>query len=115
MTMDVNVKQLKKNAFRQSKVRGETASRVRVPGGLVSAKSMARIVEIAEEFGQGEIFLTNRQGVEIPGIRLEDVPEVNKRLKAIIEDTQEAFAVIEYPRGDHKTKCPSLFSSVRTS
>ena len=87
MTMDVNVKQLKKNAFRQSKVRGETASRVRVPGGLVSAKSMARIVEIAEEFGQGEIFLTNRQGVEIPGIRLEDVPEVNKRLKAIIEDT----------------------------
>jgi len=77
MTMDVNVKQLKKNAFRQSKVRGETASRVRVPGGLVSAKSMARIVEIAEEFGQGEIFLTNRQGVEIPGIRLEDMPEVN--------------------------------------
>ena len=65
MTMDVNVKQLKKNAFRQSKVRGETASRVRVPGGLVSAKSMARIVEIAEEFGQGEIFLTNRQGVKI--------------------------------------------------
>lgn len=26
----------------------------------MSAKSMARIVEIAEEFGNGEIFLTNR-------------------------------------------------------
>lgn len=60
MIQDVNVKALKKNAFRYSKVRGETASRVRVPGGLVSAKSMARIVEIAEEFGNGEIFLTNR-------------------------------------------------------
>lgn len=88
MTMDVNVKRLKKNAFRQSKVRGETASRVRVPGGLVSAESMARIVEIAQEFGNGEIFLTNRQGVEIPGIRLEDMPQVNARLKAIIEDTR---------------------------
>ena len=88
MTMDVNVKRLKRNAFRQSKVRGETASRVRVPGGLVSARSMARIVGIAEEFGNGEIFLTNRQGVEIPGIRLEDMPQVNARLKAIIEDTR---------------------------
>ena len=45
MIQDVNVKALKKNAFRYSKVRGETASRVRVPGGLVSAKSMTRIVD----------------------------------------------------------------------
>lgn len=60
MIQGVNVKALKKNAFRYSKVRGETASRVRVPGGLVSAKSMARIVEIAEEFGNGEIFPNNR-------------------------------------------------------
>ena len=60
MIQDVNVKALKKNAFRYSKVRGETESRVRVPGGLVSAKSMARIVEIAEEFGNHEIFPNNR-------------------------------------------------------
>lgn len=60
MIQGVNVKALKKNAFRYGKVRGETASRVRVPGGLVSAKSMARIVEIAEEFGNGEIFPNNR-------------------------------------------------------
>ena len=88
MIQDVNVKALKKNAFRYSKVRGETASRVRVPGGLVSAKSMARIVEIAEEFGNGEIFLTNRQGVEIPGISLDDMPKVNALLQQVIEDTQ---------------------------
>ena len=31
--MDINVKKLKKNAFRVSKVRGETASRIRMPGG----------------------------------------------------------------------------------
>ena len=72
MIQDIDVKAMKKNAFRVSKERGMTASRVRVPGGLVSAKSMARIVEIAEEYGRGEIFLTNRQGVEIPGIHMED-------------------------------------------
>ena len=32
--LDVNVGKLKKNAFRYSKVRGETASRIRIPGGL---------------------------------------------------------------------------------
>ena len=43
MGMDVNLKKLKKNAFRYSKVRGETASRVRIPGGVIGAKSMLRI------------------------------------------------------------------------
>lgn len=88
MIQDVNVKALKKNAFPYSKVRGETASRIRIPCGLVSAKGMARIVEIAEEFGDGQIFLTNRQGVEIPGIKLENMPKVNEKLQAIIEDTK---------------------------
>ena len=87
MIQDVDVKAMKKNAFRVSKERGMTASRVRVPGGLVSARSMARIVEIAEEYGRGEIFLTNRQGVEIPGIHMEDMPKVNELLRSIIEDT----------------------------
>ena len=88
MIQDVDVKAMKKNAFRVSKERGMTASRVRVPGGLVSAKSMARIVEIAEEYGRGEIFLTNRQGVEIPGIHMEDMPKVNELLRSIIEETR---------------------------
>lgn len=88
MIQDIDVKAMKKNAFRVSKERGMAASRVRIPGGLVSAKSMARIVEIAEEYGRGEIFLTNRQGVEIPGIHMEDMPKVNEKLRAIIEDTK---------------------------
>ncbi|MBQ8930586.1 MAG: sulfite reductase subunit C [Oscillospiraceae bacterium] len=87
MGQDINVKKLKKNAFRYSKVRGETASRVRIPGGLVSAESMVRITQIAEKYGNGTIFVTNRQGVEIPGIRLEDMDAVNRELQLIIDDT----------------------------
>ncbi|HAE44231.1 MAG TPA: sulfite reductase subunit C, partial [Lachnospiraceae bacterium] len=45
MGIDVNLKKLKKNAFRYSKVRGETASRVRIPGGVISAKAMLRVTE----------------------------------------------------------------------
>ncbi|MCI6638797.1 MAG: sulfite reductase subunit C [Bilifractor sp.] len=85
MGYDCNVKKLKKNNFRQSKVRGEVASRVRVPGGRIDAASLAKVVEIAVKYGTGEVNLTNRQGFEIPGIPIEDVEEVNKALQSIIE------------------------------
>ena len=77
MAMDINVKKLKKNAFRVSKVRGETASRIRMPGGYIDAESMQRITEIAQKYGNGTIFITNRQGVEVPGISIENLDAVN--------------------------------------
>ena len=60
--LDINLGKLKKNAFRYSKVRGETASRIRIPGGVIDAKSLGRVVEIAEKYGNGQIDITNRQG-----------------------------------------------------
>jgi anaerobic sulfite reductase subunit C len=69
-TRDFNMKQLKKNAYRYSKVRGETASRVRCPGGEIDVESLQRVVDIAKKYGQGMVNLTNRQGFEIPGISL---------------------------------------------
>ncbi len=87
MARDINTKKLKKNAFRYSKVRGETASRIRIPGGVINAKSMAKIAEVAETYGNGTIFVTNRQGVELPGIALEDMPVVNKAIQSIIDDS----------------------------
>ena len=87
MARDINTKKLKKNAFRYSKVRGETASRIRIPGGVINAKSMAKIAEVAETYGNGTIFMTNRQGVELPGIALEDMPAVNKAIQSIIDDS----------------------------
>ncbi len=83
--LDVNLKKLKKNAYRVSKVRGETASRVRVPGGEIDTESLAKVIEIATKYGKGIVNITNRQGFEIPGIALEDVDEVNKALQSIID------------------------------
>lgn len=84
--MDVNTKAVKKHNFRVTKVRGETASRIRVPGGVINAVNLGRIQEIAEKYGNGTVFVTNRQGFEIPGISYEDIPEVTKLLQPIIED-----------------------------
>lgn len=83
--MDVNTKKLKKNAFRVTKERGLTASRVRVPGGHLDAKYLSMIQEIAETYGDGSVHMTVRQGFEIPGIRYEDMDKVNELLQPIIE------------------------------
>lgn len=83
--MDINTKKLKKNAFRVTKVRGITASRVRVPGGLINAEYLGKIQEIAEKYGNGTVHITTRQGFEIMGIKMKDIDKVNELLQPIIE------------------------------
>ena len=63
--MDINTKKLKKNAFRVSKVRGLTASRVRVPGGCCNADVMQQVVDIARKYGNGQIHVTTRQDLKL--------------------------------------------------
>lgn len=83
--MDINTKKLKKNAFRVTKRRGMTASRIRVPGGFLRAEYLGLIQEIADKYGDGTVHLTTRQGFEIPGIDMNDIEEVNILLQPIIE------------------------------
>ena len=84
MTMDINTRELKKNAFRVTKERGKTAIRIRVPGGHMEAKYFAVLQRVAEEYGNGSIHITIRQGFEIPGINIKNIPEVNKMLQPVI-------------------------------
>ena len=85
MSLDINTKKLKKNAFRVTKVRGIGASRIRVPGGYLNAKALGMIQDIAEQYGNGYVHVTSRQGFEIEGIRLEDMAAINEKLQPIIE------------------------------
>jgi anaerobic sulfite reductase subunit C len=83
--MDINTKLLKKNAFRVTKKRGMTASRVRVPGGHLEVIYLPLLQNIAETYGNGTVHITSRQGFEIPGIAFENMPQVNELLQPIIE------------------------------
>jgi anaerobic sulfite reductase subunit C len=83
--MDINTRELKKNAFRVTKERGKTAIRIRVPGGHMEAKYFAVLQRVAEEYGNGSIHITIRQGFEIPGINIKNIPEVNKMLQPGID------------------------------
>ncbi|MDO4976943.1 MAG: sulfite reductase subunit C [Eubacteriales bacterium] len=85
MSLDINTKKLKKNAFRVSKQRGIGASRIRVPGGYCDARVLGMVQDIAQEYGNGMVHITTRQGFEIEGIRLEDMEAINKKLQPIID------------------------------
>ncbi|MGL5258025.1 MAG: sulfite reductase subunit C [Proteocatella sp.] len=83
--MSINRKILIKNAYRITKVRDKTALRIRVPGGHLESKYFSIIQEIAELYGNGTVHITTRQGFEIPEISFNDIDEINKKIKPLLE------------------------------
>ncbi len=89
-----NTKTLIKNAFRVSKVRGESAIRLRVPGGHLQARYLTVVHELAEKFGNGTVHLTTRQGYEIPGIKLAQLEEVKDHMAEMIAQIESSCGVV---------------------
>ena len=83
-----DTKALIRHAFRISKVRGESAVRVRVPGGHLQAKHLRIIQEVAETFGNGTVHLTTRQGYEIPGVKLTQLDAIKQHIDGMIREIE---------------------------
>ncbi|PAB59849.1 sulfite reductase subunit C [Anaeromicrobium sediminis] len=91
--MSINTKQVKKNAYRITKTRGKTALRIRVPGGHLEVKHFDIIKKVADEYGNGTVHITTRQGFELPDIDFDKIPEVNKMIRPILEGLELAIGV----------------------
>ncbi len=89
-----HTKKIAGNAFRISKRRGETAARLRVPGGHLEAKHLAVIRDIADRFGDGTVHLTTRQGFEIPGIRLSDMEKVKRLMAEMLREIEAQCGIV---------------------
>jgi sulfite reductase (ferredoxin) len=64
--------------------------RVRIPGGAMSSEQLRVIATIATEFGRDVADVTDRQNIQLHWIRIEDVPEIWRRLEEIGLSTAEA-------------------------
>ena len=93
MSMDLDLKLVKKNAYRVTKVRNKTALRIRVPGGHLDVKHLDLIKEIADKYGNGSVHITIRQGFEIPDIPFEKMGEINEMLAPIIKGMEIDYGV----------------------
>lgn len=87
MSYDINRKKVTKNAYRVTKNRNLTALRVRVPGGKITGDLLQEVGKIAEEYGNGRVQMTTRQGFEILGIPWSNMDACNKAIQSVIDKT----------------------------
>ncbi|AXG80998.1 nitrite/sulfite reductase [Streptomyces paludis] len=64
--------------------------RVRIDGGRLTSGQLRVIGEISQEFARGTADLTDRQNIQYHWIRIEDVPEIWRRLEEVGLSTTEA-------------------------
>jgi sulfite reductase (ferredoxin) len=64
--------------------------RVRIDGGELSLAQLRVIADISTEFGRDSADLTDRQNIQLHWIRIEDMPEIWRRLEAVGLQTTEA-------------------------
>ncbi|MFJ4006341.1 nitrite/sulfite reductase [Streptomyces sp. NPDC090023] len=64
--------------------------RVRIDGGRLTTAQLRVIGEISQEFARGTADITDRQNIQLHWIRIEDVPEIWRRLEAVDLSTTEA-------------------------
>lgn len=96
MSMDIDIiKARALNEYRLSKVRGEAMISVRVPGGILPARLLSVAQHIAETWGNGEIHLTTRQKLAMPGIHYEDIDKVNAALEPFIREIEMELCDVE--------------------
>ncbi|GGL01543.1 nitrite/sulfite reductase [Mangrovihabitans endophyticus] len=64
--------------------------RVRIDGGALDLAQLRTIGEISREFGRDSADITDRQNIQLHWIRIEDMPEIWRRLEAVGLQTTEA-------------------------
>jgi sulfite reductase (ferredoxin) len=64
--------------------------RVRVDGGRLTTEQLRTIGEVSQEFARGSADITDRQNIQLHWIRIEDVPEIWRRLEGVGLSTTEA-------------------------
>jgi sulfite reductase (ferredoxin) len=64
--------------------------RVRIDGGRLTTEQLRIVGEISAEFARGTADITDRQNIQLHWIRIEDVPEIWRRLEAVGLSTTEA-------------------------
>src|SRR5687767_697328 len=64
--------------------------RIRIDGGALTSEQLRVIGQISVDFGRDTADITDRQNVQLHWIRIEDVPEIWRRLEAVGLSTTEA-------------------------
>jgi len=64
--------------------------RIRIDGGQLTTRQLRTIAEISSTYARDTADVTDRQNIQLHWVRVEDVPEIWRRLEVVGLDTQEA-------------------------
>jgi len=63
---------------------GKFMMRLRLPAGIITSEQMRVLAEIVQRYGEdGNVDITTRQNLQLRGIRIEDVPDIFRRLQTV--------------------------------
>ncbi|MBE9214278.1 ferredoxin--nitrite reductase [Plectonema cf. radiosum LEGE 06105] len=63
---------------------GKFMLRMRIPNGILSSNQLQVLAEIVQRYGaDGNADITTRQNIQLRGVRLEDIPDIFRRLDAV--------------------------------
>jgi ferredoxin-nitrite reductase len=63
---------------------GKFMMRMRLPNGILNSQQMRVLGEIVQRYGDdGNADITTRQNLQLRGIRIEDIPDIFRRLKSV--------------------------------
>lgn len=100
---NIDYEDLKKRGFLRQKQDGLFLFRTRMSSGIYKKEQLDKVGQIALEFGRGFVHLTVRQGIEIPFVKFQDIPEVEARLKSAGVDNGTSGARLRAT-----TVCPEI-------
>lgn len=64
--------------------------RIKVPSGLLDARQLEALAEVAENYGHGVAHVTTRQDIQYHYVKLEDVPAIMRLMASVGLTTREA-------------------------
>ena len=94
-TRDLSVEdqyRLKTYGFCAQKHPGYFMLRQRIPGGLLTSKQIARLVEVCETYGRDAAHITTRQNLELHWVRVEDALDIFEKLREVGITTRSTCA-----------------------
>ncbi len=99
---NIDYDNLKKKGFLRQRQEGLFVLRTRMPStGVYTNTQLIKLAEISKKYAKGILHATVRQGLEIPFIKYEDIPQIEDELSAAGVDSG-----ISGPRLRATTVCP---------
>jgi sulfite reductase beta subunit-like hemoprotein/NADPH-dependent glutamate synthase beta subunit-like oxidoreductase/ferredoxin len=93
---------------------GLCIQRIKIPKGELLSEHLERIAELSEMYGDKHVYSTNRQNLELHGVRSERLPELKREIQTLGFETDHFFGLSDVVTCVGTTYCPLAVSTTHS-